>query len=124
MENIINPKEIHPSLESFAKIYEKFMESEKLNDGIDRFEYHFTTKQSSIFKMEEFIDVIPHKYIFDIDYLKARCFDEANNLPYEMDKQTMQQAFFSLHFLKEKLNTQNLHDWLERIALNQKKKYY
>lgn len=112
MRSEFNPKKLHPSFKNFTEILKKAQKSGKINNGQIRIVYPNT---NYVFLHGE-IELL--EYIFTIDYLKARAYDESENIQYEMTEEIMKQVFFTLPIIESR--TKELADWLEKIAIKRR----
>lgn len=127
MSRELNPEFLLPiaPYNTWANIWSKIVEMGAQNKDRVRFNFHvlkplqpmsMRTDPSGMLgsptAQAELID-----WEFDVQYVKAKCFDEAKNLPYEMTEEIIDQAYACLSFLRSRTNhSKEFMDWLLRIV--------
>jgi hypothetical protein len=121
METILNPEKLGYQFQTFKSVWDLVLEKNAQNESY--FIVEFLVRKPVIY-LGDIGKVITIKWKFDMQYLKAKCFDEAINLPYKMDEEVMSQAFCIIGTLQDQFRLTNLSKWLENIALQERDNFY
>lgn len=106
---------------SYSEVFRMVKEKGLENEPSFRVEFYVT---EPLLYFEDNGKTVVVEWYFDMDYIKARCFEEAKNLPYMMDEKTIHQAFSSISILKNNYGMNELSSWIECIADNELKRIH
>jgi len=118
MENRIkNPEKLPPQFNSWKHLYNHIISNVRCYNAMLR-------KEKTVFfdymVADDFGDSCAVlSFAFDWDYLKARVYDESQNLPYLMDDEICREAYYSLEVMNN-VGLNKAKDWLESVVNNER----
>lgn len=122
--SILNPGKLEYPFKTWKQVYNEGKEAVKLAEVRREKSILFRFQKYSPPKMIHLGDSGEDKcemvsWELELDYLKARVFDEAMNLPYQMDEEEVSHIRFIIGVLRDHYKLDKLANWLEAVTANE-----